>query len=134
MTEQEKFNAEVQAKLTVQDEKFNTLIRELHDFKEEMRDFKTEMRQQNQMRAEELRELRQRQDAMQAQHNADMKELREDIKGALRHIQGLTIASMVGIGAIAIATWVFVLTDARNEMPPAQSAQVEMKSADVADK
>ena len=85
---------------------------------------------------EDMRRLQDRQDAAQAQHNADMKELREDIKGTLRHIQGLTIASMVGIGAIAIATWVFVLTGARNETPhpPAPSAQVEMKSADVADK
>ena len=70
-----------------------------------------EMRDRDNQRAAEIMELRQ-------QHNADMKEMREDIKGALKHIQGLTIASMVGIAAIAIATWVFVLTDAKNEPPP----------------
>ena len=59
---------------------------------------------------EDNRRIQKRQDAMQEQHNADMREMREDIKGAVKHIQNLTIASMVGIGAIAIATWVFVLT------------------------
>lgn len=68
----------------------------------------------------------QREDIRRAQekHDADMKEMREDIKGTLKHIQGLTIASMVGIAAIAIATWVFVLTDARNDTPPPPPAQV----------
>ena len=107
MTEQEKINAEVQAKLTVQDEKFNTLIQELHDFKEEMRDFKTEMCQQNQIRAEELREIRQRQDAAQAKHDAEMKEMnaRFDAKfdKISEQIHTMTITAVVGFGAIAAA-------------------------------
>ena len=126
------------------DERLNTLettfkmfMQEMRDFKTEMRDFKTEMRNRDNQRAEELREIRQRQDAIQAKHDADfraaqekhdadMKEMREDIKGTLRHIQNLTIASMVGIGAIAVATWVFVLSNVRYEPPPppAQITQV----------
>ena len=79
----------------------------------------------------------QREDIRRAQekHDADMKELRTDIRDTSKHIQGLTIASMVGIAAIAIATWVFVLTGARNEppaTPPAQtqSDQVNAKGGD----
>ena len=72
----------------------------------------------------------QREDNRQAQerHNADMKEMREDIKGALKHIQNLTIASMVGIAAIAGATWAFMWSSTRNENPPqnppAQAASI----------
>ena len=55
---------------------------------------------------------------MQEQHNADMKEIREDIKGALKHIQGLTIASMAGIVAIAVGVLGFLWSTARNMEPP----------------
>ena len=72
----------------------------------------------------------QREDLRRAQekHDADMKELREDIKGTLRHIQSLTIAAMVGIVAIAGATWAFMWSSTRATLPPtppAQSTQIE---------
>ena len=72
----------------------------------------------------------QREDLRRAQekHDADMKEMREDIKGTFRHIQGLTIAAMVGIVAIAGATWAFMWSSTRNNPPPtnqpAQTTQV----------
>ena len=131
---------------------FKMFMQEMRDFKTEMRDRDNqraeeirnrdnqraeEIRNRDNQRAEELREIRQRQDAAQAKHDADfraaqekhdadMKEMREDIKGTLRHIQNLTIASMVGIGAIAVATWVFVLSNVRYDPPPppAQITQV----------
>ncbi len=58
MTEQEKINQEVRTKLLVHDEKFNSFVQSMEDFKKEMKDFKDEMRQQNQMRAAESAELR----------------------------------------------------------------------------
>ena len=58
MTEQEKINQEVRTKLLIHDEKFNSFIQSMEDFKKEMKDFKDEMRQQNQMRAAESAELR----------------------------------------------------------------------------
>ena len=125
MTEQDQVNVNLQRQIDAQTARIDNVMAKVDMVIEELKE-----------QREDMRRLQDRQDAAQAQHNADMKELREDIKGTLRHIQGLTIASMVGIGAIAIATWVFVLTGARNETPhpPAPSAQVEMKSADVADK
>lgn len=82
-----------------------------------------------QQQREDIRRLQDRQDAAQARHDADMREMREDIKGTIKHIQNLTIASMVGIAAIAIATWVFVLTNNQHVTPPpnppAQAAQIQ---------
>ncbi|MBE8952315.1 MAG: hypothetical protein SR1Q7_04110 [Quinella sp. 1Q7] len=73
----------------------------------------------------EIQQQREDRRQFQEKHDADMREMREDVKGTLKHIQNLTIASMVGIGAIAIATWVFVLTGARNETPPPATPQAQ---------
>ena len=87
---------------------------------------------ESQQQREDIRRMQDRQDAMQAQHNADMKEMREDIKGALKHIQGLTIASMAGIVAIAVGVLGFLWSTARNmeppQNPPAQTAFTESVS------
>ena len=52
------FERDTERRITTLEANVNNLVNEL-------RDFKTEMRQQNEMRAEEIRELRQRQDVMQ---------------------------------------------------------------------
>ncbi|MBR0261993.1 MAG: hypothetical protein IJQ85_09415 [Selenomonadaceae bacterium] len=96
MTEQEKINADVQKQLALQDAKFNTFV-------EEMRDFKNEMRQQNQMRADEIREMRQ--DMKDMQNRLDTK-----IDGIGKHVQNLTVTAMVGVGTSVIAVVVLVGT------------------------
>ena len=95
MTEQEKINADVQQRLALQDAKFNTFV-------EEMRDFKNEMRQQNQMRTEEARELRQDMKDMQARFYAKIDNMDAKIDGIGKHVQNLTVAAMVGMGAAVI--------------------------------
>ncbi len=111
MTEQEKFNAEVQAKLTVQDEKFNMLINELKEQREDIR------RLQDRQDAE-LREIRQRQDAAQARHDAEMHEMNQrfyekfddvnkkiddNFKMLSNQMHSNFIQTLVGFGAIAAA-------------------------------
>ena len=88
MTEQEKINADVQRQLALQDAKFNAFV-------EEMRDFKNEMRQQNQMRAEEIREIRQDMKNMQA--SLDVK-----IDNMGKHVRNLSVATIISVATIAI--------------------------------
>ncbi|MBR4642074.1 MAG: hypothetical protein IKO74_05045, partial [Selenomonadaceae bacterium] len=61
----------------------------------EMRDFKTEMRQQNKMRAEEIREIRQDMKNMQASLDAK-------IDGMGKHVRNLSVATIIGVATIAI--------------------------------
>ena len=73
----------------------NSLIRELKDFKDEMRG-------QNQMRAAEIQELRQKQEA-------DMKEIRASIDGMGKHVRNLAITSMAAIGAMVVTVIISLL-------------------------
>ena len=81
MTEQERINSDVQMKLALQDAKFNAFV-------DEMRDFKEEMRQQNQMRAEDIREMRQ-----------NMK----DVQKSMQDMHNLNVVTLLGIAAIVVA-------------------------------
>lgn len=85
MTNQEKINSELQMKLAMQDAKFSV--------------FMQEMRDRDNQRAAEIMELRQK-------HDADMKEINAKIDSKFDklsgQIQSLTIAAVVGIGAIVI--------------------------------
>ena len=73
----------------------NNLIRELKDFKDEMR-------QQNQMRAEEIREMRQ--DMKNMQKSLDAK-----IDGIGNHVRNLAITSMAAIGAMVVTVIISLL-------------------------
>ena len=113
MTEQEQININVQRQIDAQNARIDNLLSKVDTIIGEMRD-------RDNQRAEDMRRLQER-------HNADMKEMREDIKGALKHIQGLTIASMAGIVAIAVGILGFLWSTARNmePPPPAQTAQYQ---------
>ena len=114
MTEQEKINMEIQTELALQDAKFNMFI-------QEMRDFKTVMRQQNQMRAEEIHDLRQDMKAMQKDFytkmdNMDAKmdkkidKLEAKIEGIGNHVRNISVATIIGVSTIAITVIYSILT------------------------
>lgn len=90
---------------------FNAFMREMSEFKQEMRD-------RDNQRAEDIRELRQKQDAAQAKHDADMKELRQKHDADIKEMNAKIDASlqtftqqlhtnfvqtMMGVGAIMAA-------------------------------
>ena len=85
MTEQERFNAELQMKTNLQEAKFNMLVNELKE------------------QREDIRRVQDRQDAAQAQHSADVKALEAKIDRLGDKIQNMVIAAVVGFGAIVFA-------------------------------
>lgn len=100
MTEQDKINSEVQMKLAVQDAKFAVFMSELKEQREDIR-------------------------RLNEKHDADMKEMRSEIRDALKNLQGLTVAAVVGITAIAVGVLGFLWSSTNNQpiqnMPTAQT-------------
>lgn len=86
--------------MRLQDERFNNFMREMSEFKQEMRD-------RDNQRATEIQELRQRQDAAQAKHEDDMRIMNKKIDDKFDKLSDqlhtMTIAAVVGFGAIAVA-------------------------------
>ena len=99
---QDEINNEVQIRLAVHDEKFNSFMRSMEDFKEEMKDFKEEMRQQNQMRAAENAEIRNEIREINKSTDAKIAEIRTTVDGMSKHIRNLTYTSIAAIAAMVI--------------------------------
>ena len=102
MTQQEIINQTLQQQIDSQNSRIDNTLIKVDAIIEEIRDFKNEMRQQNQMRAEEVRELRQEMNNMQAQFYAKIDNMDSKIDGIGKHVQNLTVAAIVGIGAAVI--------------------------------
>ena len=78
--------------------------------------FITESREARQRQDADIRELRQRQDAAQAKHDADMKEMQKNIyakmdnmdakiDGMGKHVRNMSIVTIVGIAAMVVAVF-----------------------------
>ena len=93
MTEQEKVNTEVQTKLATQDAKFAMFMQELKEQREDMR------------------RLQERQDAMQAKHEAEMHEMNQrfydkidsNYKELTNQLHNNFVQTMISVGAIMAA-------------------------------
>ena len=73
-TQQDVINAQLNAKIDIQNTKIDAFIEEMREFKEEMREFKREV-----------------------------KENQTEMRSIGKHVQNITIAAMVGIGAMALS-------------------------------
>ena len=98
---QEEINNEVQIRLAVHDEKFNSFTREMQSFKDEMQDFKQEMRKQNEMRAAEIAEFRQ--SIREIYQATDAKF--DSINKSIASMQNQNIFVIIGVIAIAVAVF-----------------------------
>jgi len=143
MTEQEKINFETQKQLAMQDAKFAMFMHELQQQREDIRRAQekhdADMRAAQAKHDADMKELQKRQDAAQAKHDADMKaaqtkhdadikeirkdmkELRNEIRDALKNLQGLTIAAMVGIAAVSVGVLGFLWSTTGSMQPQPQS-------------
>ena len=96
MIKQEKRISNVERRVDSLEATFNMFI-------QEMRDFKTEMRDRDNQRAAEIMEMRQK-------HDADMREIRSSIDGMGKHVRNLSVATIIGVGTIAITVIYSILT------------------------
>ena len=84
------------------DEYIKSSKQEMADFKAEMKDFKTEMRDRDNQRHAEIMALQQKTDAK-------FEQLGNKIDGVGKFVQNLTVAAMVGIGAVVIGSAAIVV-------------------------
>jgi len=83
--------------------RITSLESNLNNLIAEFRDFKDEMRQQNQMRAEEIREIRQDMKYMQTRLDAK-------IDNIGNHVRNLSVATIIGVATIAVTVVYSILT------------------------
>lgn len=84
MTEQEVINNDVQTKLAIHDEKFNSFMNSMDDFKHEMNNFRQEMRDRDNQR------------------HAEMAEIRTLIDGSNKYVRNLTFTAIGAIAAMVV--------------------------------
>ena len=77
-------------------EQFAATMAKVDTFIDEMRDFKTEMRDRDNQRAEDMRRLHDRQDALQAKTDAKFDALNKQIQDTWRQ-------TMIGVGGMIVA-------------------------------
>ena len=89
MTELESMNQALQRQIDAQNARIDNVLAKVDMLVGEMRD-------RDNQRAEDIREIRQKQEA-------DMKEIRASLDGMGKHVRNLTVAAMVGMGSMTIA-------------------------------
>ena len=85
MTEQEKFNAELQLKTSLQEAKFNMLVNELKEQREDIR-------------------------RMNEKHDADMKGIDAKFDAITKQINDTWKQTMIGVGGMIIALGALLIT------------------------
>ncbi len=122
MTEQEKINQQLKNQIDSQDArldkalsnfdiKFNMMMNELRQQREDIREIRQDMKNMQAKHDADIRELQKRQDAAQAKHDAEMHEMNErfynkideNFKTLSNQIHNNFVQTMLGFGAIAAA-------------------------------
>ena len=115
MTEQEKINSETNLKLEVHDAKFNAIIEEIKQQRDDMRRLwekqDADMRAMNEKRDADMKAMNEKRDAdmkaMNEKRDADMKAMNEKIdanqKEFTQQLHSNFVQTMIGVGAIMAA-------------------------------
>ena len=100
MTELESMNQALQRQIDAQNARIDNVLAKVDMLVGEMRD-------RDNQRAEDIREIRQKQEAdmkeIRQKQEADMKEIRASLDGMGKHVRNLTVAAMVGMESMTIA-------------------------------
>ena len=102
MTDQEKINENLQRQIDAQNARIDNTLVKVDGLIRGLQDFKEEVRQQNQMRAEDMREIRQ--DMKEMQKNLDAK-----IDSIGKHVRNLSLTAMGAIGAMVVTVIISLL-------------------------
>ena len=96
MTDQELINENLQRQIDAQNARVGNVLAKVDMLIQEMRD-------RDNQRAEDIREMRQKQEA-------DMKEIRSSIDNMGKHVRNLSITAMAAVGGMTIAVCAMVAT------------------------
>ena len=107
---QDEINHEVQIRLAVHDEKFNSFLREMQDFKNEMRERDNQRHAENEEIRQSIKEIYQATDAK-------ITEIRTAVDGIAKHVQNFSIAAFVGIGAMVVTSVIGIAAMVWTVMP-----------------
>ena len=102
MTEQE-LN-DLQRHSAVQDARISNLETKFEMFMQEMKDFKSEMRERDKQRAAENAEIRNDIKEIYKTTDAKITDIKNTIDSTNKHVQNISIAAFVGIGAMVITS------------------------------
>ena len=103
MTEQEKINVDIQRQIDAQGTRIDTLVIKVDALSDKIDAFVEESRAARERQDADIRELRQKQDA-------DMKEICNSLDGMGKHVRNLSVATIIGVGTIAITVIYSILT------------------------
>ena len=107
--------------MTEQEKQINSVEKRVDTLEAVFKSFMQEMRDRDNQRANDIKELRQKQEAdmkeIRQKQEADMKEIRtsisnmqNNIEGMGKHVRNVSVVAMVGVGGMFIAVGVMVGT------------------------
>ena len=99
---QEELNNEVQIRLAVQDEKFNSMLARIDATNQRVDNFISEMRDRDNQRHAENEELRQSIKEIYQATDAKIAEIRQAIDGMGKHVRNVSYATIAAVGAMVI--------------------------------
>ena len=98
MTEQERINENLQRQIDAQNARIDNVLTKVDGLIDSFQDFKQEMRQQNQMRADEIREIR-----------SSVSNIQNRINDMGKYVRNMSWTSMAAIGAMVVTVIISLL-------------------------
>ena len=109
MTEQERINENLQRQINAQNARIDNVLTKVDGLIDSLQDFKDEMRQQNQMRADEIREIRQDMKDMQKNFYSKMDNMDSKIDAMGKYVRNMSWIVMAAIGAMVVTVIISLL-------------------------